>query len=82
MLLSVAVIATMGLASCGDAALTAETAAEKWCELNSAVKSAEDDAAKKTAKEVREAFEDEVEKLFDEDKEAMKTIKKLTRECD
>ena len=77
LVLSVAVIAAMGMTSCGEAALTAETAAEKWCVLNSAVKDAEDGDAKDKAKEAREAFEDEIEKLYEEDEAAMKTIKKL-----
>ncbi len=68
------------LASCG--AETPESIGQKWCELNGKVYTANSPEEKSAAEDAREAFEEEMEKKYKDDKEMMDKIEEAAEACE
>ncbi|MFZ5552647.1 MAG: hypothetical protein ACOZCO_06000 [Bacteroidota bacterium] len=56
--------------------------AEEWCELNSKIELTEDEQELKALTRQMEVLENEIKKVFEEDPESIREIKKMTRACD
>ena len=67
------------LAACGE---TPESIGAQWCELNGKVHTASTPEEKSAAKEAREAFEEEMEKKYKDDKEMMDKIEAAAEACE
>lgn len=76
MLLSLSFIA------CGGGKESASSIAKKWCDLNSKVYKATDDAEKDAAKVVRDKYEKDMEAKYKDDKAFMDEIGKEVEKCE
>ena len=66
--------------SCG--AKESRDYAEEWCELNNKIEISSDEEEKKQLLKEMQRLEKEIEATFENDKEALKEIKRITIECD
>ncbi len=67
------------LSACGE---TPESIGAEWCELNGKVYSAATAEEKNAAEDAREAFEEEMEKKYKDDKEMMDKIEAAAEACE
>jgi hypothetical protein len=70
----------MLLAACG--AESPESIGQEWCELNGKVYTANSPEEKSAAEDAREAFEEEMEKKYKDDKEMMDKIEEAAEACE
>lgn len=68
--------------ACGGGKDTPSSIAQKWCDLNSKVYKAENDAVKDAAKIVRDKFEKDMEEKYKDDKAFMEEIGKEVEKCE
>jgi len=78
----VAVVFAMGLTitSCGGS--SAVDIANKWCELDKKVGQAENEEDKDKARDERAKYENEMEEKYKDDKDFLKEVRKLSKDCD
>jgi hypothetical protein len=69
------------LFSCGKKE-SAQSIAQKWCDLNAKVHNAKDETEKEAAKMEREKYEDKMEAKYKDDKNFMKEIERETEKCE
>lgn len=83
-MLLIAVIVAGGLlfTACGGKKESAQSIAEKWCDLNSKVHKATDETAKEAAQAARKKYEQEVEEKYKDNKDFMEEVGREVEKCE
>ncbi|HMK26494.1 MAG TPA: hypothetical protein VK483_10730 [Chitinophagaceae bacterium] len=81
--ISIAIVLSIAVLSCGSKKETATSIAQKWCELNAKEHRAADGGSEyEAAKAARKKFEDEMEAKYKKDEAFMKEIGKEVEKCE
>lgn len=83
-ILLIAVVITGGLffSACGGKKESAQSIAQKWCDLNAKVHKAADGPEKEAAKTARDKFENEIEAKYKDNESFMKEVEKEAEKCE
>ncbi|MGZ5135817.1 MAG: hypothetical protein ACXWCG_11730 [Flavitalea sp.] len=75
-------VSLLFLVSCGGGKSTPTSVAKKWCDLNSKVYKASNDADKVEAEAARKKYEQEMEEKYKSDANFMAEVEKEVEKCE